>query len=461
MARALERRSSDERTCRPDDRTWSATASRPWLSGMNTRFPSLVTTVMGLVGCVSDASQPPVPDASASDAQADAAVDRADVGVPMEAAACGAPNEACCSGTCTGGAQCASGTCTCPSQTVACGASCVDLQSDPANCGSCNHDCSGGACTAGACQPNQIATGQGTVTGVALDSTSIYWSRANPATGAIFRADRDGKNPVPLYDYGANFEVDVIGATNGYVYFRRSTSSFAGFFRCKLPDCASGPLVVADNLVRPKGGAIDVAGSRLYWARGTDYNNAPDGTILSAPLDGSQAPTQAITSSTEPNPTQVGIVGNAVYWLDSGSYVSNAFQDDGAIRKAPLGQGQTPTTVAAIPTYWSLGAFSVDAKNAYVGGSNGWMAYDLLAVSTLGGVASPLVTKIGGALASFADGSGVYWAQLGGKLQMCAATGCSQTPTTIEDNANANALTADSKALAWGTYNGFVYVLAR
>jgi hypothetical protein len=339
-------------------------------------------------------------------------------------------------------------------------AACVDTQSDSHNCGQCGHDCLGGVCSAGVCQPLQIALGQGQVTTVVLDDTSIYWGRAYPATGALFRSDRDGQNLTPLHDFGdPNSYVYVVGSFGGYVYFLRTSTTTSGYLRCLLPDCAGGPIPVADGITTPSGGAIDTAGGRVYWARRTLYNNPPDGTIFSAPLDGSQAPVQVVTSTTEPGPNGVVVAGGAVYWVNGGTYTADNFQNNASIRKAPLGQGQTATTLASLTNHADAYGLVVDTNNAYalatnivVGGT------DLLAVSKAGGAASVLVPMAGTVVGLYADSVGVFWMANG--LLECPSTGCNQMGTQIA-NVSAGPLTADAKAFAWGTGSGFVYLLAR
>ena len=52
----------------------------------------------------------------------------------------------------------------------------VNLENDPANCGTCGHDCLGGECANSLCEPIELATGQGTLRGIVVDATHVYWT---------------------------------------------------------------------------------------------------------------------------------------------------------------------------------------------------------------------------------------------------------------------------------------------
>jgi hypothetical protein len=183
---------------------------------------------------------------------------------------------------------------------------------------------------------------------------------------------------------------------------------------------------------------------------------------MSVPLDGSQAPTQAVTSTTEPNPTYVAVSGTSVYWVNSGTYSSDNYQSNGSIRRAPRGQNQTATTLAQLSLYADPGLIAVDSKSVYTVGLNMFGGgHDLIAASTLGGAASPIVPKLGQVGGLFADAVGVFWGDLNGQLMECSANGCNQMGTKILGSNPIYALTADAKAFAWGTTDGFIYLLAR
>src|SRR5690606_741539 len=90
-----------------------------------------------------------------------------------------------CGMACAAGQSCAGGICSCPAGQSPCGATCVDLMSDPQNCGTCGSVCSAGAtCSAGTClSALGGASGMTTTTAGSSGTTSIGGSTTTTTMG--------------------------------------------------------------------------------------------------------------------------------------------------------------------------------------------------------------------------------------------------------------------------------------
>jgi hypothetical protein len=64
----------------------------------------------------------------------------------------------------------------CPAGKELCDGACVTLGTDNLNCGKCDHDCGGDICSLGKCEAKTMASGQSGPVGVAVDSTTLYWT---------------------------------------------------------------------------------------------------------------------------------------------------------------------------------------------------------------------------------------------------------------------------------------------
>ena len=76
----------------------------------------------------------------------------------------------------------------------------------------CGHDCLGGACVNGACQPVLLAQGQDYPYGLAVNSTSVYWT----TSGSVMAMTLDGGTLTTLAS-GQNYPVGLaIDPANAY-----------------------------------------------------------------------------------------------------------------------------------------------------------------------------------------------------------------------------------------------------
>lgn len=254
---------------------------------------------------------------------------------------------------------------------------CLDLIEDPKNCGRCGHDCLGGKCSDARCQPSTIITGEAAATlGVAVDATTLYWSRFD---GQVRAAKLDGSQKRDLqklpsaghievddtYLYVPGFESHLvtrfkkdgsgsvetlapcegsclgIALHNGRVYFTERAPESIGKLRVVESD--GGATVLLSNLSFPED--LFAAPTRLLIA------NEGGGNIIE--LADGKKDTTVFDEVTDP----VSVVADATdIWIVS--------QNTNTIRRRSLAGGlitivatlpATPTGLAqdAVSLYWA------------------------------------------------------------------------------------------------------------
>jgi len=175
--------------------------------------------------------------------------------------------------------DCSAGACTCLG--TRCDGICAHFDSDANNCGGCGKKCPG-ACAGAICQPIVLVPSiPGTITGIAVDATYVYWTTSNP--GNVTKMARDGSGgPVALAtDQGATGGIAIDGANAYWI------SSPRGVMKVDLGGLAAPiplQLALASSVPTP----IVVRGSTLVWLK-SSAGGATDGGVWSAATDGSGA----------------------------------------------------------------------------------------------------------------------------------------------------------------------------
>lgn len=315
---------------------------------------------------------------------------------------------------------------------TACGARCVDTQTDASNCGRCAHDCGGGTCVSGVCQPMVLATGQDGPRALFVSGSTVYWTN-HSSSGTVASCPVTGCTGSPqTYATGLAL-ASGITVSSSSIFFGCFGSSApdggtadvgAGLFSCSTAGCAMNPSPMTDNPGAIVGVASD--GANVFW------NDAAYGQVLSCAVGGCGGTPTVVAQNI--NTPWYGIATDAtnVYFAGRG---------DGTVYSCPkAGCGSNPPTtiVSGLTGPYAL---AVDSDTVYV------TTYDPNNMNTpapvvscpLTGCASPTTVAANQATPSgiATDGNGVYWANEASAtpntstVVYCPKSGCPQGPTIL------------------------------
>ena len=428
--------------------------------------PAVDRSQTGRDAAVGSDGAPQGPDGALTTTDADTPLDGArgeDTGADAPAPTCGAPGLPCCAGAaCQGGATCTAGTCACAATKTACAGACVDTLIDTANCGRCGRDCLGGACTGGQCAAYTVATGQSSVRKIVVSSGRAFWTRAGNAvtTGGLFSAKLDGTGFTPHYETGLGAPCSGLTIAQGTARFVcKATATTREIRSCAVPACSSSQVVAPS--VSPQAGpmASDGASGRTFFAVGTLYNNAPDGTILDAMGTQVGSPGQA-------NPADIVFDNGYVYWLNAGTYATDTAQKNGGVYRASLAAlGAQQTVVGTNAIYFDNSSLSVDAFNAYYVGHNAITGkYDVLVAPASGGSGLTVFAADLAVHQVVSDGTNVFFDDATSQtLRYCPrAAGCGGgTRPLATAEPNVYAIAADAVSIFWENGQGLIRRIAK
>jgi hypothetical protein len=282
------------------------------------------------------------------------------VDLETNAANCGRCGKACASSECLHGtcSVCTpDGGCICPTGLTVCDGVCVDTQIDAKNCGgcgvACNDVCTGGACT------RVLASATGSLFGIAIDETDIYFTAQSADSGALARVPIDGGVVTTLAQSSSALFVAV---DTTRVYWTADDAVMS------LSKDGGVPSTLASGPQQFSGVALD--STCVYWT------TAGGGTIVRYAIDGG-SPSTLATNQVQPSALALG--SDSVYWTNSA-----ADGGTGSIVRVSKDGGVATTLVAGVQA--SLG-IAVDARRVY------WTEPTaIMAVSLEGGVPSTLAT---------------------------------------------------------------------
>jgi hypothetical protein len=264
----------------------------------------------------------------------------------------------------------------------------------------------------------KVPIGGGTVTtlalgrsgpGIAIDSENIYWidemcpadGGACPASGsqAVMSARLAGRAPTTLASGGFSLTSIAVDSTNAYwTGFSPAHSIQSVSVRGGTPTILSASPLVGDD---PD--AIAVAGGRVYWT----INDSAVAGVYSIPVGGGAPLT--LFSQQFFGFTSIAVDSTSVYWTNYGSSVFPT-NTNGLVMKVPLGGG-TPITLAS--GQHDAAAIAVDATSVYWGNAgtegDGYADGTVMKVPLGGGVPITLATGQGGVYGIAVDATSVYW----------------------------------------------------
>jgi hypothetical protein len=316
-----------------------------------------------------------------------------------------------------------------------CNGTIVDLTTDTSNCGACGVTCSG-TCKFGHCTI-AIATGQTGTTGIAVDSSNIYWANtghANTQNGEIISAPIGGGTlstlvsdfsfepeeiAVDTKSTGSVFWTDIgqehvfsvaksgggtptmvdtetlpsgfhfvggVALGNGNVYWTQSPYVFS------VAE-SGGTVTTMATGTQPIGIAVD--SKNVYWGDSLAGTNT-NGTVNQIPVGGGSK----VTLATGQTPFGIAIDSTTVYWAN------DAFP--GSVMAAPIGGGLARLLAQSPPNSGTI-TVATDGTNVYFNGVDSSGSDALLRVSKDGGQAVPIASPNDSVTRIAVDGTNVYW----------------------------------------------------
>ena len=324
---------------------------------------------------------------------------------------------------------------------------CGDTTASADNCGRCGHSCLGGMCKASACQAVEIANGQGTVGGIAVDATHVYF--ASIANNSVSRVPKTGGTVQPI---ASSPDVDIakrVAVDATHVYWANADCCSESIARCPITGCVGAAQVIASV---EEGFGLALDGTFVYWA---DHNG---GLVQRRASDGTGA-IQLVGKGEGALPVAVAVRdGSAFYVNDFSGEVRRANNPPDGGSTAIGANGQSGREIALDDTYvyWSAQVDPGDPGRINRAPRSG--AGPVTLVGPAGGESFGIAV----------DGNTIYWtAQAtvdggpGGAVYACDVTGCAGNPKVIAAAQDLpRGIAVDDKAIYWGN-NGHIVKLAK
>jgi hypothetical protein len=323
--------------------------------------------------------------------------------------------------------------------------SCGDVTKSADHCGRCNHSCLGGECKAGVCQATSIATGQGEVSGIALDATYVYF--ASLTSEFVARVPKAGGSVAKIAS--ATGPLTRYVAVNATHVYWSSGEAPGAVSRCPVAGCAGAPEVLATPN-RPLGIALD--STHVYWAN----RNSPE--LRRKPIAGGAE--EHVADSMGGAPVAVAIDKSQLFWIaDFTGEVER--QDPSDASSATIGVNGT-----------SGRALVLDSKFVYWGAAIDLGELGKISRAARDGTGSvqPIGPAQGDPIALAVDPKLVYWTAwdrrtdggvVSAAVYSCVVAGCAGAPTTVAAAQDLpRGIAVDDTAIYWGA-NGVVMKLAK
>jgi hypothetical protein len=343
------------------------------------------------------------------------------------------------------GTACEHGTCQCPTPKSVCNNACVDTTMDQSNCGFCGHNCQGNPCTVGLCQASNIAQVTSSTThisGIAVDSTTVYWTQGPGSSAGAFGKPFAGGAAVP---FGAAKDPRGIVVDLTHLYW-------ADYGDGSLTSAAllgGAPVAIVpptgDSGVPTGPTAIASDAQNIYWV------DSAVGTVNQMPLQGG---TIVRLASNRLTPMAIAVDSTSVYWVDYGSA-----GNDGSVNKVPIG---TPDSITPLATSEQQpSGIAIDAANVY------WTdranpTGTVKSVPIHGGTIVPIAQNQGAPTGVAVDSQFVYWTNYDDNTVLKAPIGGGMSYTLASAQNNPSAIAVDDKNVYWANQgSGFILKVAK
>jgi len=245
--------------------------------------------------------------------------------------------------------------------------------------------------------PTTLASGQDDAFTLALDSTRVYWVDEGSAlgVGSVMSVPLGGGTPMTLALQQKAPIAIAVDATSVYWVDEGSAGSGTNDGSVMSVPLGGGtPIALAPAQAEPFGIAVD--GTSVYWT-----NLDEPGTVMSVPLGGG---TPVTLASGQDGPKGIAVDATSVYW-------TNAL--GGTVMKAPLAGGTTTTLASGQD---NPSGIAVDATSVYW--TNTEDPGSVMSVPLNGGTATTLASGQDSPSFIAVDATSVYWTNYGGGTVM-------------------------------------------
>jgi hypothetical protein len=321
----------------------------------------------------------------------------------------------------------------------------ADINASALHCGRCGHSCLGGGCEGGLCQPVAIAQGLGTVGGVVINDTHVYFTTL-PGDNKIQRVAKTGGTVDTLASGASVRQAKHLAINATHVYWANAELFGGAINRCPLAGCGAATPETISNPEEATGVALDA--THVYWSDG-------NGQVIERRLLSGGA-VQRVAVPQGARPMSVVTSNGIAWWVgDFSGQVqrSNNPPDGGIAINGANGQSGREITVDPTHVYWTaqvdpgeLGKISRAPRNQ------------------TGGV-QELAVAGGEPLGIYVDGQTVYWTAqapdggTGGGVYSAPIAG-GQRATLVGLQNLPRGIATDTGAIYWGV-SGRIMKLAK
>ncbi len=296
--------------------------------------------------------------------------------------------------------------------------------------------------------PGQVTLAAGiTAYDLRVDATNVYASTET----SIVKVPIAGGAPVTLASVSQDGSISGLAVSSDSVYWSESAPTDGGSDVLILSVPIAGGAVATIATASGFASALATDATSLYWSGSAAAGSCPAppcSTLSSAPLAGG---TTLLLNSNAGNPTYLAFDDSNVYWSTS----------DGRLLKEPK-NGGTVTTLADFST--SIVGLGLQGSTLYWGTSGG----DVYITPSGGGTSKPIEIGLSSMQTSVVAADGVYWVgitystsnQYGAVARTPLDGGSTQTLWTLQSY-DAYSMAVDSTSIYVSTYMGGLLKLAK